>query len=211
MEYKRGILPIVGLIVLFNCARFASAQTLPPPTQPVATLDLSESLPEESGELISVVFSSDNSVVMWLYRTTTQGPQYSQYYVQWGSGSFKRIAQTEGPRWGGRSSSDGGRMLFNFGERKVPRFQQLLETFHTITTLGMSAPEDVNGEVVRVIDTATRKSCFDWRRRFPMDWRRGRFATISPSGELVAITVKNTLSIYRLPPVCEGPTKVRDK
>lgn len=34
-----------------------------------------------------------------------------------------------------------------------------------------------------------------------------RFATISPSGELVAIKVKNTLSIYRLPPVCDGPKK----
>jgi hypothetical protein len=37
------------------------------------------------------------------------------------------------------------------------------------------------------------------------------FAAISPSGELVAIVADNKLSIYRLPAVCEGPTKVRDK
>jgi hypothetical protein len=55
---------------------------------------------------------------------------------------------------------------------------------------------------------STRKSCFDWRRTFPMDWARGRFAPISPSGELVAVTVDNKLSIYRLPLVCEGPTKM---
>jgi hypothetical protein len=211
MEYKRGLLLIVGLIVLLNCARFASAQTPPPLPQPVAALDLSESLPEEPGELISVAFSSDNSVAVWIYRTATQGPQYSQYDVQWGSRSFKRIAQPESPRWGGTSSADRSRKLFEFSERKVPRFQHLLESLHTITTLGMSGPEDVNCEAVRVIDTATRRSCFDWRRSFPMDWARGRLATISPSGEFVAITVKNKLSIYRLPPACEGPTKVRDK
>src|ERR1700730_8164748 len=128
MKYKRGTFMIVLLIVLLNCARYASAQTTPPLPRSVATLELSESLSEEPGELISVEFSSDNSVAVWTYRTATQGPQYSQYDVQWGSGSFKRIAQPEGPRWGGRSSADGSRMLFDFGERKVPRFQHLLES-----------------------------------------------------------------------------------
>ena len=71
-------------------------------------------------------------------------------------------------------------------------------------------PEDSNREVVRVSDAVTRKSCFDWLRSFPMTLSRGRFATISPSGELVAITAENKLSIYRLPAVCEGPTKTRD-
>ncbi len=211
MGYTHSILPIVAFIVLLNCPPFASAQSHAPLPQPVATIDLSESCPEEPGELISVVFSSDNSLAVWMYRTAAQGPRYSQYDVQWRNRSFKRIAQPESPRWGGRSSGDGSRMLFDLGERKIPRFQHLLESLHTLSTLGMSAPEDVNSEAVRVIDTVTRKSCFDWRRSFPMDWRRGRFATISSSGELVAITVKNKLFIYRLPPVCEGPTKVREK
>jgi hypothetical protein len=213
MEYKRGTFPIFGLIVLFNCALFDSASTSPP-SQPVATLDLSGSLPEEPGEptLTTVAFSSDNSIAVGVCRTAVRGPKCSQYFVQWENESFKRIAQTQGPpRWGGRSSADRSRRLFDFSERKVPRFQHLLESLRTITTLGMSAPEDSNREVVRVIATVTRKSCFEWRRSFPMTWNRGRFATISPSGELVAITAENKLSIYRLPAVCEGPTKTRDK
>jgi hypothetical protein len=215
MEYKRGILPILGLIVLFDCILFASVSN-PPLPQPVATLDPSESLPEEPGKLILtlVAFSSENSIAMRICRTAVgDGPECSQYVVQWKDGSFKRIMQTqEIPRWeGGRLSTDGSRRLFDFNERKVPIFQRLLEILHTIMTLGMSGPEDSNREVVQVIDTVTRKSCFEWRRSFPMGLNRGRFAAISPSGELVAIRVDNKLSIYRLPAVCEGPTKMRDK
>jgi hypothetical protein len=212
MDHKRGTFPILGLIVLFNCALFAFASD-PLLPQPVATLDLSESLGGEPEELTltTVAFSSDNSIAAGICRTAVQGLKCSQYVIEWENGSFKRIVQTqEHPRWGGRSSADGSRMLFDFGVRKVPRFQHLLESVRTITTLGMSGPEDVNPEIVRVIDTATRKSCLDWHRNFPMDWRRGRFATISPSGELVAITAENKLSIYRLPAVCDGPTKARD-
>ena len=43
-------------------------------------------------------------------------------------------------------------MLFDLEERKVPRFRHLLESLRTITTFGMSGPEDTNREVVRVID-----------------------------------------------------------
>ena len=213
MEYKRGTFPVLGLIVLFNYAVFASAST-PPVPQPVATLDLSESLPQEPGglTLTNIAFSSDSFITVGTCRTAVQGPKCSQYSVQWANGSFKRIAQTqEASRWGGRSSADGSRRLLDFSERKLPRFQQLLESLRTITTLGMSGPEDSNREVVRVIDTVTRKSCFEWHRSFPMTWNRGRFATISLSGEFVAITTENKLSIYRLPAVCEGPTKMRDK
>jgi hypothetical protein len=212
MGYKRGTLTILGLIVLFNCSLFASVSN--PLPQPVATLDLSESLPEVPGELTltTVAFSPNNSIAVGVCRTAVQGPKCSQYVVQWENGSFKRIAQTqEPPRWGGRLSADGSRRLFDLSERKVSRSQHLLESLHTITTLGMSGSEDSNREVVRVIDTVTRKSCFEWHRSFPMRWNRGRFATISPSGELVAITADNKLSIYRLPAACEGPTKMRNK
>ena len=211
MDYRRGTLTILGLIVLFNCTLFASASN-PLLPQPVATLDLSELLPEIPGELTltAVAFSPDNSITVGICRTAVLGPKCSQYIVQWESGSFKHIAQTQGPpRWGGRLSADGRRRLFDLSERKVPAFQHLLESLHTITTLGMSGPEDSNREVVRVIDTVTRKSCFEWRRSFPMRLNQGRFAAISPSGELVAITADNKLSIYRLPAVCEGPTKMR--
>lgn len=211
MERKPNAFWILGLIVSLNCARFASAQSSTPLPQPVATLDVSQSLPEESGELTlaTVAFSSKNSIAVEIFRPVAQGPQFAQYVVQWESGSFKRIAQTHTLQWGGTSSADGSRKLIEYSERIVPRFQHLLGTLHTIATLGMSGPEDANREAVRVIDTATRKSCFEWRRSFPMSWSRARFATISPSGELVAITVDNTLSIYQLPVVCDGSTKMR--
>ena len=211
MEHKRSAFWVLGWIVLLNCARFASAQSSTRLPQPVATLDVARSLPEESGELTltTVAFLSKNSIAVEIFRPVAQGSQFTQYVVQWENGSFKRIAQTQTLQWGETSSADGSRKLFESSGRTVPRFQHLLEILHTITTLGMSGPEDANREAVRVIDTITKKSCFDWRRSFPMDWTRGRFATISPSGELVAITVRNTLSIYRLPVVCDGPTKMR--
>lgn len=210
MERKPNAVWILGSIVLFNCARFASAQSSTPLPQPVATFDVSQLLPEESGELTlkSAAFSSKNSIAVEIFRPVGQGPQFVQYIVQWESGSLKQVARTQTLQWGGTSSADGSHKLIESSGRNVPRFQRLLEIIHTITTLGMSGPEDANREAVRVIDTATRKSCFEWRRSFPMDWARGRFATISPSGEFVAITIKNKVSIYPLPPVCEGSKKL---
>jgi hypothetical protein len=68
----------------------------------------------------------------------------------------------------------------------------------------MVGPEDVNREDVRVFDTVTGKSCFDWHRSFPVTYSQVRSAAISPSGEFVAIASGNTLSIYRLPSVCRS-------
>ena len=209
MEHKRAASLVLGLLILICCTGFASAQTSPVQPQPLATLDVSQLSPDEPASLTltTVAFSSEDSIAVEIFRTAVQGPQFVQYTVQWQSGSFNRIAEVAGMRWGGTSSADGRRKLLEISKRKVPGKQHLLEVLHTVTTLGMSGPEDVNREAVRVIDTSTRKLCFEWHRSFPMDWRRGRFATISPSGELVAITVDNKLSIYRLPLVCEDPTK----
>jgi len=102
---------------------------------------------------------------------------------------------------GGKSSSDGRRILFDFATRKVPKLQHILESIHTISTLGMTGPEDVNGEEVRVMDTGNGKLCFGWHRSFPsMNWLV-HSAAISPSGESVAIAAGDKLSIYRLPAV----------
>ena len=109
---------------------------------------------------------------------------------------------------GDKSSSDGRRILFDFATRKVPRLQHFFENIHTITTLGMAGPEDVNGEEIRVIDTGTGKLCFGWHRSFPsMNWLV-QSAAISPSGESVAIAAGGKLSIYRLPAVCDGTVRV---
>jgi len=123
----------------------------------------------------------------------------------------------QGSRWftdasvcaqGGKSSSDGRRILFDFATRKVPRLQHLLENIHTISTLGMTGPEDVNGEEVRVIDTNTGKMCFSWHRSFPSTNGFLPSAAISPSGESVAIVAGDKLSIYRLPAACDGTVRV---
>lgn len=109
---------------------------------------------------------------------------------------------------GGKSSFDGRRILFDFATRKVPKLQHILETLHTVSTLGMTGPEDVNGEEVRVMDTGNGKLCFAWHRSFPsMNWLV-QSAAISPSGESVAIAVGDNLLIYRLPAVCDGAAGV---
>lgn len=123
----------------------------------------------------------------------------------------------QGSRWftdasvcaqGDKSSSDGRRILFDFATRKVPKLQHILESIHTISTLGMTGPEDVNGEEVRVMDTGNGKLCFGWHRSFPsMNWLV-QSAAISPSGESVAIAAGDKLSIYRLPAVCDGTVRV---
>jgi hypothetical protein len=105
-----------------------------------------------------------------------------------------------------KSSADGKRMLFDFTNRKVSGLQNVLESVRTITTLGMSGEEDVNREQVRVVDSVTGRLCFDWHRSFPLTYSQVRSAAISPSGEFVAIAAENTLSVYRLPAVCEGAT-----
>jgi len=104
------------------------------------------------------------------------------------------------------SSADGRRILFDFTGHKTSGLLHVLENIQTITSLGMIGPEDYNQEQVRVFDTVTGKLCFEWHRSFRMTYRQIRSAAISPSGEFIAITEGNTLSIYRLPAVCEGPT-----
>jgi hypothetical protein len=100
------------------------------------------------------------------------------------------------------ASTDGTRMLLDFNYRKVPTLQHILDTAHTISTLGMIGPEDVNGEEVEVIDTLTGKACFDWRQKFPLTNGRMRSAAISPSGRLVAIAGISKLVIYEVPAAC---------
>jgi hypothetical protein len=109
------------------------------------------------------------------------------------------------------SSPDGRRMLFDFTSHKANGLQNVLESVRTITTLGMAGEEDFNREEVRVADTVTGKTCFDWHRSFSMTYSQVRSAAISPSGEFVAIAAENTLSIYRLPAVCGASTITSDK
>jgi hypothetical protein len=108
---------------------------------------------------------------------------------------------------GKRSSADGRRVLFDFASHKASGLVGVLEGLRTITSFGMVGAEDVNREDVRVFDTVTGASCFDWHHSFPSTYIRVSSAAISPSGEFVAIAEGDTLSIYRLPEVC-GPQKL---
>jgi hypothetical protein len=123
----------------------------------------------------------------------------------------------QGSRWftdasvcaqGNKSSSDGRRILFDFATRNVPKLQHILESIHTTSTLGMTGPEDINGEEVRVMDTDTGKLCFGWHRSFPSMYGLVPSAAISPSGESIAIAAGDRLSIYRLPAMCDGTVTV---
>lgn len=102
------------------------------------------------------------------------------------------------------SSADGRRILFDYTSRKVSGLKHMIESFQTITTLGMIGPEDVNREHVRVFDAETGKTCFDWHRSFPMTYSQVRSAAISPSGAFVAIVEKGNLSMYRVAAHCSG-------
>lgn len=220
MAYQLGKPLTVGFSALFVFALVAVAADLPTPP-PLATLDVAKLLRESSwvcecGKLgrlsgaqtdsipTTALFSSNDSIAV--------GPCPSAGYAQcslpvvhWENGTLKETAETAHvtPQ-NGRASADGKRTLFDFNDRQVPFGQRLLETVQTVLTLGMSGPEDVNGEVVQVVDTSSKKACFEWRRTFPMTWTRVRSASISPSGEFVAIIEGTKLSVYRLPAACDG-------
>jgi hypothetical protein len=220
MAYQRGKPLTVGLSALFAFALLAFAADAPTP-QAVATLDVAKLLREgawvcECGRLgrlsgaqrdsipTTALFSSNNSIAVGPCPSAGYA-QCSLPVVRWENGTLKETAETAHvtPQ-SARTSADGKRTLFDFNDRQVPFGQHLLESAHTVLTLGMSGPEDVNGEVVQVVDTSSKKACFQWRRSFPMTWTRVRSASISPSGEFVAIIEGTKLSVYRLPAACDG-------
>lgn len=107
--------------------------------------------------------------------------------------------------WGFRHgwSADGSRLLFDHYTRKVPLLQSVGEDILAVSTLGVGAvDQDDNGEAIRVLDTVTGKTCFDWKDpKHLID--AGRYhADISPDGRLVAVVVEGTLTIYALPDSC---------
>lgn len=103
-------------------------------------------------------------------------------------------------------SSNGTRILFDNFDRRVSVIRNIGEGALAVGTLGSGvADQKDNHEEVKVLDTNSGNSCFDWKRSYPM----GKFfssqdAAISPTGEFVAIATDGTLRLYRLPEVCTG-------
>ena len=214
MRYERCILRILGLVVLLNCTELALTSDSPLP-QPVAVVDDTQPTSDDPG-LTTVVFLSDTTIEVAACPTVRRDATCSFAFFRWENGVLRHSDEPVKVKTGGfvelverAPSADGRRMFLDFNDKEVPKFQHVLDCIRSIATLGMSADEDVNREVVQVVDTATRKTCFDWRRTFPSTYYRVRAAAMSPSGEFVAIKLENKLSIYRLPPVCEGPRATR--
>jgi len=210
MRYERSTLRTLGLVVLFSCIPLALAVDSPLP-QPVATLDTAELLPNQRDpSFTTVAFLSETTIEVIACPTVRRDTTCPSAVFRWENAVLEHIAQTPKFDTANRSSSaDGKRILLNFNDRAVSRPQHLFDDVRAFTTFGMIYPEDINREVVHVVDSATRRSCFAWHRVFPMTYARMRSAAISPSGEFVAIKVENNLSVYRLPSVCGGPRVTR--
>jgi hypothetical protein len=207
-----GRLRVAVLILLVAAGSSAASgkkdMALP---RPVATLDTAELLPNQRDlTFTTVAFSSDTAIQVVACATVRRDLSCPSSGFRWKSGVLEPVAKA--PKIDivdSISSADGRRKLLDFNDRDVSRSQHLFDDIRAVTTFGMIYPEDVNREVIQVVDTATRKSCFNLRRTFPLTGIRRRSAAISPSGEFVAIKVENTLSIYQLPSVCSGPRVTR--
>jgi len=210
MQYERSIRRTLELVVLFNCIQLAFAADRPVP-QPFASIDIAElRLDQKAPSLVKVAFSSDTTVEVVACPTVRHDTTCPATVFRLENAFLEHVAQESKFDTGGRSSSaDGKRMLVDFNDRAVSGPEHLFDDVRAVYTFGMIYPEEVNREVVRVVDSATRRSCFDWYRIFPMTGARRRSAALSPSGEFVAIYVENILSVYRLPSVCEGPKVTR--
>ena len=206
---RAHFLELLCCLFLLNCkfVAFAADPSQPEPIATASTFDLSE-MPLNGPEGVSfatVTFSSGNLIAV-RECSTRDDPRNCQLAVfRWDDGRLERTPQVPQPELkSSKSSADGSRRLLDFNDREVPRGQRLLETLRTVATLGMAGPEDVNREVVQVVNTSTRKSCFEFHRSFAMTNGRPRTAAISPSGDFVVIAAQNTLSVYRLATVCDG-------
>lgn len=106
--------------------------------------------------------------------------------------------------WGhlSRTTLDGERVLFDQETRHVSTKQSIAEDAMLLLTAGMAADDFApNGEMVRVVDTNTGSTCFEWTSKDGL-LLTGHHADINPSGTLVAILTHNLLTIYRLPESC---------
>lgn len=118
----------------------------------------------------------------------------------------KELTRLESPNgWGNdtRESADGRRILYDRYIRVIPALQRFGEVFAAVATLGVGAvDEEATGEAVRVVDTDTGKTCFDWKDPKHLLQTGIYHADISPSGGFVALVSRNTLYLYRLPDHC---------
>ena len=107
------------------------------------------------------------------------------------------------PGWGFRRgwSADGRRLLLDHYTRKVSAVERAIEALASVI---VPVPEQSDGELIRVIDTAQKKGCFQLVRTRGTEFTLAgnKHADISPSGRLVVVATLSKLSVYRLPEAC---------
>jgi hypothetical protein len=105
--------------------------------------------------------------------------------------------------WRIRQSEDGNYVLYDSFVRSVGLWQGIAEKALVLPTMGMSADGQVpNGEVVRVIDTRSGNTCFDWREKENLLPPFVDHADIAPSGRMVAAVTQRTLNVFALTEGC---------
>jgi hypothetical protein len=110
-----------------------------------------------------------------------------------------RLRPPEG--WGFRHgwSADGGRVLFDHFTRTVPLWGKLVD----VVARALGAPEEDNGETIKVADTRNGGGCIAFESPGKLLGPIGSYhADLSPDGHWVAISTLAELSIFRLPDVC---------
>jgi hypothetical protein len=114
--------------------------------------------------------------------------------------SGRTIARIHPPAgWGFRHgwSTDGSRLLFDHFLANTSLADRALD--FVAETLGLTLPKESKGEVVRVVDVSTGTVYFDLERANMLLGEPGSYhADISPSGDLVAVSTTNQVTIYRL-------------
>jgi hypothetical protein len=118
----------------------------------------------------------------------------------------RKIKLPEPDGWGFRysQSNDGKRMLFDHYTRRVSSVQQVGEFFQAVVTFGAEPNEESTGEIIRVVDTTTGKVCLDLDRPTHQLGMAGEHhADVSPSGDFIAVSERDQVSIYAVPKMCK--------
>jgi len=123
--------------------------------------------------------------------------------VDYQGNTLSRFRAPSGWGWRRGWSEDGRRLIYDHYTRHISLLRNAGETALAVATLGVGAvDETANGETVRVLDTATGKTCFEWNSPKLPGIATGYHADVSPSGKYAAIITDEWLSIYALPDTC---------
>ena len=114
---------------------------------------------------------------------------------------LRELPVPEGWGWRLGQSTSGDLVLYDLYTTKLSASQQAEQVLGD--TRGIPVPTEPNGELVRVFDSRTGRSCFEWKTQTPPLLAGDYHADISPSGSIVAILSSDKLLIHRLETPCK--------